>query len=107
VRAVSIANGFPQVQMDNASYCPDRTLHAHDRELGKEFHVRFSCHLLTAVPSRLSGEDSILLNTLAPSSLGTTSENLHSMCISSLAFSTSWASIQVGATALPAPPLRD
>ena len=39
VRVMSMANGFLQVQMDNASHCPDPTLHARDRELGKGFRV--------------------------------------------------------------------
>jgi len=36
---MSTVNGFLQVQMGNASHCPDPTLHARDRELGKEFRV--------------------------------------------------------------------
>jgi len=34
---VNAANEFVQLQMDDASYCPDRTFHACDCQLGKDF----------------------------------------------------------------------
>src|SRR5882757_2043230 len=83
--------------MDDKSPRPDSILHARYREPGKGFRVGFRLDLLIliGVPSRLSGEESILQHTLDPSLLGTTSRNPHLMCISLLAFSISWVYIQV------------
>jgi len=34
---MNMANGFLQVQMDDAGHCPDRTLHARNCKFGKDF----------------------------------------------------------------------
>ena len=65
-------------------------------------HTGLNKILLTTIPSRPSDEGSTLLNTLAPSSLGTISESLPSPCTSSPVFSLSSASIHVSS----APSLR-
>ena len=101
-----MANGFLQIQVDDASHRPDRTLHARDCQLGKEFHVRLSRRLLSSVASRLSDEDSILLGRPAPSSLGTILRNLRSMSTSFVVFLTTWVSLHVGPTTLSPPLLR-
>ena len=88
--------GFLQLQMDDANDCPDRTLHAHDSQLGKDFHVKPSRYWLNSVTSRLSGEGSILPKRPVHSSLGTISKNLHSTCTSLAVSSTSWVSSHVG-----------
>ena len=42
IRAMRVTDGFPQVQMDNTGYCPDRILHARDCEFGRGICDRLS-----------------------------------------------------------------
>jgi len=103
----NMANRFLQIQMDDASHRPHRTLHARDCQLGKDFHIKLSRRLLSSIASRLSDEDSILLGRPAPSSHGTISRNLRSMSTSFVVSLVSWVSLQVGCTSLSPPLLRD
>ena len=103
----NMADRFLQIQMDDASYCPDRTFHARDCQLGKDFHSKPSQHWLNSVASRLSDEGSILLGRPAPSSLGTISRNMRSISTSLVAFLVSWVSLQVGCMSFSPSLLRD
>ena len=42
VRVIIVAHKLPQVQVDNAFCRSGRTLHAHDRESGENFHPGLS-----------------------------------------------------------------
>jgi len=93
--------------MDDASYCPDRTLHARYRKLGGGFSFGLDRHLLNIISFRLLGEGLTLLSRPVPFFLGTILRNLHSMCTSSLVSLISWVSTRVGYTTLPQSSFRD
>ena len=73
--------------------------------------VRISCQaqptLLSSVTPRPSGEDSILLKRLDPSSLGTTSRNLLLVCTFLVASLSTWVSLRVGFAVLSLSLFRD
>jgi len=57
VCSVNMANELLQVQMDDASHCPDRTLYARDRQLGKDFMSSSAGIGLSPLPLDCQTED--------------------------------------------------